>query len=63
MNTWRCNECKSEFQFRPITAVNGDVKRKHPEFCPYCGRESNHFADDKTYFTSVGVVSDLKEGM
>ena len=54
--TWRCDECKSEFKFLPITAVNEDVDRKFPEFCPYCGYESNFGAEWRTHFTEVGIL-------
>lgn len=49
---WKC-ECGAIFVFTPVSLVNGKADRKHPEFCPYCGRESNFGAEDRTTFTKV----------
>ena len=54
--TFRCEGCNAEFKFIPITPVENDVTRHHPEFCPYCGRESNFGAEDRTSFKKVGLL-------
>jgi len=56
----KCDECQALFLFKPCTIVNNQPDRKHPLFCPYCGRESNYWAelDYRTTFT-VGERADL----
>jgi len=54
--TWECDECHAEFKFMPVTAISKDSRREHPQFCPYCGRESNIGSDNRTSFTKVGIL-------